>query len=71
MSRYPIIENAKMYVKRMYRITRSFKRQEELVWNDLKKFHAGTDWKSGVYERERYIETIFGLSDESLIHSIT
>jgi hypothetical protein len=64
MSRYPIIENAKMYVKRMYRITRSFKRQEELVWNDLKKFHAGTDWKSGVYERERYIETIFGLSEE-------
>jgi hypothetical protein len=35
----------------MYRITRSIEKQEELVWNDLKKFHAETNWKSGVYER--------------------
>jgi len=64
MSKYAVVDKIKMYLKRIYRITRSIERQEEIVWNDLKKFHAGTDWKSGVYERERYIETIFGLSEE-------
>ena len=66
MSKYAVLDKIKMYLKRMYRITRSFEKQEELVWNDLKKFHNGADFKSGVYERERYIETIFGLSDEQL-----
>ena len=64
MSKYAVLDKIKMYLKRMYRITRSIEKQEELVWTDLKKFHSGTNWKSGVYERERYIETIFGLSDQ-------
>jgi hypothetical protein len=29
----------------------------------MKKLHAGTDWRSGVYEKQRYVETIFTLEE--------
>jgi hypothetical protein len=66
MSKYPIVSKARLYLKRIYRITQGLEKQEELVWNDLKRLHTVANFKSGVYERERYIETIFGLSDEQL-----
>jgi hypothetical protein len=34
------------------------------VWKELKKLHAAAEWKSGVYEKEKYIETIFEFSNE-------
>ena len=54
----------KFYLQRIYRLALSFKKQEELVWKELKKLHADADWKHGVYEREKYIETIFELGKE-------
>ncbi len=54
----------KFYLKRIYRLTLSFKKQEELVWTELKKLHADAEWQSGVYEKEKYIETIFKISNE-------
>ena len=54
----------KFYLKRIYRLSLSFKKQEALVWQELKKLHADTDWKHGVYEKEKYIETIFELGKE-------
>jgi hypothetical protein len=54
----------KFYLKRIYRLTFSFKKQEEIVWTELKKLHADAEWKSGVYEKEKYIETIFEISNE-------
>jgi len=47
------------YLQRIYRSALSFKKQEELAWRELKKLHAEADWKHGVYEKEKYIETIF------------
>lgn len=54
----------KFYLQRIYRLALSFKKQEELVWKELKKLHADADWKHGVYEKDKYIETIFELGKE-------
>lgn len=54
----------KFYLQRIYRLTLSFKKQEELVWKELKKLHADADWRHGVYEKEKYIETIFKIGKE-------
>jgi len=53
----------KFYLKRIYRLSVNFQKQEEIVWTDLKKLHADADWKSGIYEKEKYIETIFEISN--------
>ena len=54
----------KFYLQRIYRLTLGFKKQEELVWKELKKLHSVADWKHGVYEKEKYIETIFEIGKE-------
>ena len=54
----------KFYLQRIYRLTLSFKKQEELVWKELKKLHSDADWKHGVYEKEKYLETIFEIGKE-------
>ena len=54
----------KFYLKRIYRLTLSFKKQEEIVWKELKKLHADAEWKSGIYEKEKYIETVFEIGNE-------
>jgi hypothetical protein len=54
----------KYYLQRIYRLALSFKKQEELVWKELKKLHADADLKHGVYEKDKYIETIFELGKE-------
>ncbi len=56
----------KFYLQRIYRLTLSFEKQEELVWKELKKLHTNTDWKHGIYEKEKYIETIFELGKEQV-----
>jgi hypothetical protein len=54
----------KFYLKRIYRLSLSFRKQEELVWKELKTLHANADWRHGIYEKEKYIETIFELGKE-------
>lgn len=54
----------KFYLQRIYRLTLSFKKQEAIVWKELKKLHTDAEWKAGVYEKEKYIETIFEISNE-------
>lgn len=54
----------KFYLQRIYRLALTFKKQEEIVWKELKKLHAAAEWKSGVYEKEKYIETIFEISNK-------
>ena len=54
----------KFYLQRIYRLTLNFKKQEELVWKELKKLHADAEWKHGIYERDKYIETGFEISKE-------
>jgi len=53
------MKKLKFYLNRIYRLTLSFQKQEELVWNDLKRFHSEAEWQSGVYENDKSIETIF------------
>ena len=57
------MQKLKLYLKRVYRLALNSQKQEELVWTDLKKIHADSDWQSGVYEKEKYIETMFEISD--------
>jgi len=40
------------------------KKQEETVWRELKKLHAVSNWKSGVYEKEKYIESVFEIANQ-------
>ena len=54
-----------LYIKRIYRLALNFQRQEEIVWTDLKKLHADKEWQSGVYEKEKYIETIFNIGNQN------
>jgi hypothetical protein len=56
----------KFYLQRIYRLTLSFEKKEELVWKELKKLHTDADWKHGVYEKEKYIETVFEIAKEQV-----
>lgn len=56
------MKKLKYYFKRIYRLSLNFQRQEEIVWEDLKKLHSNAEWKSGIYEKEKYVETIFEIS---------
>ncbi len=53
----------KYYLQRIYRLSLSFKKQEEIVWKELKKVHSDAEWKSGIYEKEKCIETNFEISN--------
>ena len=52
------------YLKRVYRLSLTFKKQEEMVWNDLKKHHEDQEYQSGVFEKDRYLESVFQISDK-------
>lgn len=54
----------KFYLRRIYRLALSYEKQEEVVWRDLKKLHADAEWKSGIYEKDKYIESIFEIGNE-------
>ena len=48
----------------MYRLALSRKKQEEIVWNDLKRLHTRKKWRAGFYENDKYIETPFELAED-------
>ena len=51
----------------------STNKQEALVWNDLKNIHLDAGWNSGIYEKEKYIDTIFQIAEgkgESFLYMI-
>lgn len=52
------------YLKRIYRLSLTFKKQEELVWEDLKKHYENHQYQSGIFEKDRYIESVFQISDD-------
>jgi len=54
----------KFYLQRIYRLQLSFKKQEEIVWEELKKLHTNANWKHGIYEKEKYINTLFEIGNE-------
>ena len=58
------MKKIKFYLQRIYRLSLSFKKQEEIVWTELKKLHVNARFNSGVYEKDRFIETIFEINNE-------
>ena len=56
------MDKIKNYLIRIFRLALSHEKQEEIVWKELKKLHADAEWKYGVYEKEKYIETVFEIS---------
>ncbi len=51
------------YLRRIYRLSVSFKEHEDLVWNDLKNLIEKADWRAGVFEKEKYIELPFEIGE--------
>lgn len=51
------------YLKRVYRLSLTYKKQEKMLWDDLKKHHKNQKFKSGIFEKDRYIESVFQISD--------
>jgi hypothetical protein len=49
---------------RIYRLLLNHSKQEILVWKDLKKLHLKAEWKHGIYEKEKYIETVFNIAED-------
>jgi len=58
-----VTSQIKFYIQRMYRLTFRFNKQDNVVWKDLKKTHLRSKWDSGIYEKDRFIETIFSISE--------
>lgn len=52
------------YFKRIFRLSLAYDKQVEKVWRDLKKLHTTSNWNSGVFEKEKYIDTIFTIENE-------
>lgn len=57
------INKIKFYLKRVYRLSLSNKKHDDIVWKELKKLHADANWKSGIYENDKYIESVFNIGD--------
>ena len=51
------------YLKRVYRFSLNKSKREDLAWKDLKKFFAKFDWKYGIYEKEKYIDSFWSITD--------
>jgi len=51
-------------LKQIYRLALNQVKQEEMVWNDLKKHHKNQEYQSGVFEKDRYIESFFQINDD-------
>jgi len=54
-----LINRIKFFIKRFYRLSLNPKKHSEIVWLDLKKLHIDAGLKHGVYEKDKYIETLF------------
>jgi hypothetical protein len=61
------INQIKFYLKRIYLLGLNKTKQESIVWNNLKKLHEKSNWNFGVFEKEKYIETIFEMEKGSLL----
>jgi hypothetical protein len=58
-----VTSQIKFYIQRIYRLSFKFNKQDNVVWKDLKKMHLRSKWDSGIYEKDRFIETIFSISE--------
>jgi hypothetical protein len=59
-----ILRRLFFYFQKVYRITISYKKYEEIVWSDLKKLHNDANWRYGVFESDKRIEAVFEIGDK-------
>lgn len=57
----------KISIQRWWRLTFRGKQREEVVWQDLKDFLQHEAWRVGLFEKERYAEVLFQLSDQAIV----
>ena len=57
-------KNLRSFFERIYRLSLNYNKQEALVWEDLKKLHTDAEWRSGIYEKDKCIESVFEFSKE-------
>lgn len=50
--------------QKLYRLSVGVDKHEEIVWRNLKALHSEADWRCGVYESDKCIETIFEIAPE-------
>ena len=53
----------KKYFQVIYRITLGYKHYEKFVWKELINIHKNAKWHYGIFEEDKYIETVFGISE--------
>lgn len=58
-----LYHNIKYYLRRLYRLSVSMNKWDDLVWNDLKELHLDANWNSGVHERDKVITCHFAIND--------
>jgi hypothetical protein len=58
------MKQVKAFINRVYRLSLNPKKQETLVWEDLNKLHSDAEWRYGVFEADKYLETVFSIADE-------
>ena len=51
--------------RRLYRLHVGIEKQEDILWNNLKNLHQESEWKCGIYESDKYVETIFEIAEET------
>lgn len=59
------INQLKLYLNRIYRLSLNSKKQEDLIWRDLKKLHTKSEWIFTIDESEKGISTFFLLSENN------
>jgi len=59
------MKRLKAFLIQIYRLYVNHSKQENFVWDDLKKLFAGSNWKYGIYEKEKYIESIFEIGNDT------
>lgn len=52
-------------INRAYRSLLDISNQEKIVWKELKKLHSDCGWHTGVYEEDKFLETVFSIADET------
>lgn len=60
-----LLRRIKYYIRRVYRLSMDLEKHENFAWEDLKKLHSDLCWKTGVFEEDRYLETIFSLAENT------
>ncbi len=59
-----VINNIGYRLRRIYRIAFDRRNPEQVFWSDLKKYHAEANFNSGIFEKEKTIESIFGIGED-------